>query len=415
MHPLNGLEGRVVIELAQIMDSDTIAQDGFLAGHLGCEGALSLWSTLAQSRLQPGLALDRDAILRALGALPRHLMEHVGPILSRKLLEAGYDEIADGVLRRLEKTPVPASDDERLARAEMNGDAAGDDLETISAGNSEAAARALLRRIDGRLDTGGGVPEQMADLAGSYAAQLRGEPIAKELRRAYVAAIAASGDFERAFHEFDRLAPDMDAGNSIQTREVLLRLLTRDADDLGFVAKAVEYTAVDLLEIDAEVVRNAASRLSSLGFHDVAYRFVEARTPGEQGRAHRLMQAQIALDLGRPRHAEVTLLGLDGDDVNELRARARELAGDLDAAHSLFASSGQVADARRTAIATEDWVRLAQHASGEVADLARELIADDESNTQAPSIAGSLALLDASGQSRASIGALLEAHPALTE
>ncbi|MEI4195608.1 hypothetical protein [Roseovarius sp. E0-M6] len=407
---------RVVRAMAEIVDNGSASAPGVLDGQAACDTNASFWSALAQDPLPPALAINQNAMQRTLGELPAHLRDHLGPVLARRLLAAGHRKAADRILRRLNRTPEAASDEERLARAEA-GLASGTegaseaDLDAVVAGNSNHAATALVHSIDTRLAAGRGIAEDMAELAGSYALEFRDEPVGKDLIRAYIAAIAGAGDFGRAFTEFERLTPDLDEAAVIGLNDVLMQLLERNAKDLTFIAQSIRFSPEDVPLLDTVVANTVAQRLLSLGFPDAASRFVDQPAEGRAGRDRRIIRAEIALSLGHPRNAEVALLGLQDDEANLLRAQAREMTGETDAARILFASAGRDKDARRTAIEAEDWAQVPGDTAPDIAELAAGLTDGAEpENPEAP-LGSGRALLTESSVSRQRIKAMLSARP----
>ena len=407
---------RVVRAMAEIVDNGSASAPGVLDGQAACDTNASFWSALAQDPLPPALAINQNAMQRTLGELPAHLRDHLGPVLARRLLAAGHRKAADRILRRLNRTPDAASDEERLARAEA-GLASGTevaseaDLDAVVAGNSNHAATALVHSIDTRLAAGRGIAEDMAELAGSYALEFRDEPVGKDLIRAYIAAIAGAGDFGRAFTEFERLTPDLDEAAVIGLNDVLMQLLERNAKDLTFIAQSIRFSPEDVPLLDTVIANTVAQRLLSLGFPDAASRFVDQPAEGRAGRDRRILRAKIALSLGHPRNAEVALLGLQGDEANLLRAQAREMTGETDAARILFASAGRDKDARRTAIEAEDWAQVPGDTAPDIAELAAGLTDGAEPENPDAPLGSGRALLTESSVSRQRIKAMLGARP----
>lgn len=109
-----------------------------------------------------------------------------------------------------------------------------------------------------------------------------------------------------------------------------------------------------------------------------------------------MLSAEISLAQGLPRKAEVDLLGLDGRDVNVLRARARSLAGEHGQAYELYQSAGLLEDAER-----EAWLSIVPGSS----------IAAADSENANQILARNRDLLDASSFARSELEILLSENP----
>lgn len=408
----------VLADLAAIVETGAAGPDSVLAGQMDCEPALALWSVLSRFSLPDDVPFDTDAVLRGFSALPTHLRAHLGPVLARRFLEAGHESESARVRRILDRsktTDTPAAQllEAEIALSQGDRDRAEDALATIVEDNAEPSAEALLRLIETRLDRGTDISYDLAQLAGAYAVEYRGRPLGADLSHAYLSALAASGAFDQAFAEL----PDTLGRNDGREREIrssLVGILTERADDYEFLRHVLAQVGDAPATLDPETTNQAAQRLLSLGFVDVAGSLVGPEATGRPARARKLLRAEIALRRLRPRQAEAELLGTSGADADLLRARARSMAGDHEAARALFAAAGMPQAARREAWLGRDWEALADDPDTALAAVAELKLGGGEAGTDRPEgvLARSSDLIADSSGVRDAIRTLLKANPA---
>jgi hypothetical protein len=404
--------------MAIILDDGHAPQGSLFAGQLGCDTAAALWSALSYETLPNDSAIDLKAIQRNFAALPRHLRLYLGPILSRRLTRAGHVESADQILRMIDRSQPEETADASMARAELaeakgKPEEATSELETVAQSNAEPSADAVLKLINKRLATKQEISFDLAQLAGAYAQENRGAKLGQDLARAYLSALAASGAFGQAFDEFDRLSPDLVPDSHDMVHQTLIEYLTSNADDLTFLRHTFAGHAKRARNLAPEIAAAVAKRLLGNGFETAALEFVSAPLPGPEGRAHRLIRAEIALAQNQPRQAEVELIGLDGPEADALRAQALELAGEHRAASEYFLASDQPDKAQNAAWLAEDWEQVSTSDDPLLQNVARMMQGNE--NGSDPKVTGVLAqsrrLLENSAKARVTLGNLLEAKP----
>ena len=91
--------------------------------------------------------------------------------------------------------------------------------------------------------------------------------------------------------------------------------------------------------------------------------------------AIRLLQAKALLDMFRPEAAELLLIGMQGEDVNRLRAEARSAMGDHAFAKTAFADLGVEDRSRDAAWLAGDWAAVER--GGDAIAQAARLMVDD--------------------------------------
>lgn len=414
MAGLAGRDAAIIDALGDIFEYGHAA-DTLIARQMTCETHAALWSALSQEALPADAALDADSMLRSAQMLPEHLRRILLPGLARKFTAAGQPGTADRFLRILERGGARPEPGQGLARAEV--DLAGGALaeaETglgdVVAANAEASAEALVLQIDTRLRTGRGVPTEMAELAGAYAHELRDTPIGHDVVRVYLEATAAAGDFDGAFERRARLRPGLPADVLGHTGNTLMALLTRDAEDVGFIRHALGHRAELAEQLAPETGNAVARRMLDLGFAGAALAYLRPASDGRALRDRRILRARAALALDRPRQAQVDLLGLVGEEVNVLRAQAQSMVGAHRAAQLLYTAGGQTQDALRAAMAAEDWTLAAALGDDDIAalDLLAQTAPDPALVENA--LAANRALLESSAETRRRIDGLLGAR-----
>ncbi|MBZ8117547.1 hypothetical protein KUD11_02690 [Roseovarius sp. LXJ103] len=398
--------------LAEILETGA-TRSSTLSGQIGCDAPVALWSAMSYEVLPPNMPAEMDAVLRALMALPTHLRRHIGPQLARKLVAGGRASAAERVLRIVDRIPEEPAAEQALARAEFSiaegmPEGADADLEIVVDANAEGSAEALVKRIDTRLKTGRAVPPEMADLAGAYAHEYRDAPLGKALSRAYIEAMAASGDFDTAMAEATRLERDLSDAAKDTILATMLRLLTDNADDLTFLRIGTELSQT-ADRVSPETANAVAARMIALGFADLARPFVSPSTTGFPLQQRRLLRAEIAILASSPRAAQIELLGVEGDGADRLRARALSMLGEHLEAHAIYLSLGDMDAALREALLAEEWQQTVNIADPALADMVAASVAT-LSEDSAGVLARNKALLESSQSARETIDALLGAR-----
>jgi hypothetical protein len=169
--------------------------------------------------------------------------------------------------------------------------------------------------------------------------------------------------------------------------------------------------------MNAEVINAVAKRLLALGFPTKARAFLIPPAAGEQGRVRALLRAEASLLENRPRQAEVDMLGLTGEDVNLLRAKARSQVGEHMAAARLLSAGNQPDMAKREAWLAEDWDMVLAANDPVLTDVAMLVKPDIPPDAAAPLagdagvLAQGRALIEASSSTRSTIESLLLSQP----
>lgn len=331
----------------------------FLSGQASCQGAVALWALLADPA--PGLLREiaRGEILRHLPMLPPDLRRQIGPELARRFLERGDSEAAQEVSAAMARVrTASARPGELLAEARVEqalGREPPAELARLALADRPESPTALLMLIDAQLEEGRPVDPGLVMAAGTFAFEMRNDPLGPRLIRAQVLALGSTGAFEPAYAALEGLpAAKVLPG----LRSELLGQLTAAASDEGFLRYALDPENVpsDLTE---GVRRSTATRLLDLGFPEEAARMAEGAGTGDEDQ---MLMARAALELGDPQAALRRLVGSAGAEAEAIRARAMTSLGNFKGAEAAWAAAGNRAEASRAAWRAGD--RSAVLASG---------------------------------------------------
>ena len=423
MLPEKSTDTQILGELSQIAEHDHVSEGTQLLGQMDCESVTSLWSALAYESLPRDLPIDTDAITRAFNSLPKHLRLRYGPILSRRLLDAGSKKAAERIMRILDRPDDVPTPEINLAKAQIdmaegNTKDAETRLASVVESSTEHAAEALIQAIEGRISRGEDVSFEQAQLAGAYSYELQDEELGPMMKGAYIRALAASGSVDEAFKELsdENLRLSEEAKSAIQTD--LMRILGSDADDMTFLKFALAPQKRFVTKPETTVTLQVAQRLFDLGFPVSAQEYLEtlAQNQASTDRVVRLLRARIALAQDKPRQAIVELLDYADDEANMIRAQALSAAGDHASSYLLYAAGGHEELARQEAWLREDWENAADPDQPVYGDLSN-LISHTSEDSAPPEqiLARNKLLVEESDTARATVQALLAANPPIEE
>jgi hypothetical protein len=409
---VNSTEVEVASAVAQILEHGH-ATTSILFGQLECDSDVALWSALSYDVLPVNTAINADAVLRGVSALPIHLRRILGPLLVRKFTAAGQSKSAERTLRIIDRNPAKPTTSQVFAAAEVELATGGSlptdaSLEAVVSANDVTSAEALVRRIDVRLQVGRGVPQSMADLAGAYAQEQEGTMLGYELARVYIEATAAAGSFDTAFAEMKRLFPEMPEEGKQHVIETVLEILVSDADELIFLRYADRINDRIKADLPPRMGNKIARRLLDLGFPGLAQPYLRSPANGLDLLNRRILRAEVNLKNGAPREALVNLLELDRADANIIRAKAKSQLGEHGAARLLFLSAGETEAALREALLAEDWQQVEAIADQDLVDVVLLGGSDPIASELTGVLSHNRALLDASAFAREEVEKLLK-------
>ena len=393
---------------------------GPLDTQLDCASDVVLWAIVGRADIPKDEPVDAKSALRAFKALPQHLRAYLGPRLARKFTAANDHDTADHFLRATSHSPSAHSPELMLAQADSDlakglQDTATETFERVVQTGTEPSARALIKLVETKYRRNDPISFEIAQLAGAYAKENRNSPLATDLHRAQVIALASAGSFDDA-HRLLHAHQIGPGSEKAELRSDFLKLLAQGAEDTTFLRHVLSLPHEEVLKIAPGIGHLVATRLIDLGFPEPAQRIVSADAPPELQRDRRLIRARIALKRAKPRQAEAVLLGLDGEDANLLRAQARSMAGDHGIAGQLYRSAGQTDAALNETWLAGDWQELENSEDPVLSQVGRLLAGtspapEGEAGPDTP-LERNRRLLEDSGDVREIVGTLLDSKAA---
>ncbi len=246
--------------------------DGPLAAMARCDGAAALWSVLADP--PPSLRdVNVPAVLRAFSGLPPDLRQELGPRLAEDFLAwedpANAQAIREALVRGArEPTPAATLTDARLAAARGEAPPAAD-LARVGQQPGPEGAEALALLVEGQVAEGKAPSAQDVLSLGALYHESEGTDLGQRVGRAYRLALAATGDYDRAFSG-RALAPDAEAE--------VWRILAVSGPDSQLLERAVLPETEPLPPLPDTTRRALADRLRALGLERSADRWHPAET-----------------------------------------------------------------------------------------------------------------------------------------
>jgi len=401
----------VLRAIADVFDRG-VARDATFEGQTECDTDAALWSVLASDGLDPGATVSREALLRGFDRLPTHLQDLLGPIASRKLTASGHTDIADALIRRLDRTREEPSDQTIMATAELDlsqgrVEAAKPALEEVVNANVEDSPEALVRLIDTLVSEGHPIAPNLLTLAGSYLEEHEDGDLGPDLHRVLALAFADAGEYANAFGERDQLISARQ-GPSITLTDQIFGFLTKAARDAEFLQHASREAPQWAARLTPERGNQVAERLLGLGFSDLGLRFLQPAADGLIARDRRLLRAKAHLMADRALEAEEQLIGMAGDDADLIRAEARLAQSDFAAAEALFAALGETDRALTAAWLAGNWSSVAEDTAQPFAPAAQLALDPGTGDAEPlPELARNNALVSESATARQTLRDLL--------
>lgn len=327
----------VLADIGAIVDAMPVAAASRLRGMAHCDGGAALWAVLANPDLQPGDAINHDAVSAAFSALPAGLRQLLGPRLTARMLALGASE--DAFRLRDAVTRAPGADGDtvamiaaQLATAAGAPQRAAASLALVIAQNGPHAPAALVQYVDAVMAQGLPADPGLIETAAALAFEHRLAPDGAVLARAHALAAASAGQFTRAFAAAAAM-PDPQLA-AAATAEIFAPL-TASATDAVFVEQVFAQAAALARISDWPLQLRLAARLLDLGFTSEARRLLG---PGANRFAEgRVLLARAALRERDGTAALAQLAGLADDEANRLRGAALALLGEHDAARRAYA------------------------------------------------------------------------------
>lgn len=392
----------IVRAMARIIDHEQAQPNPFADMH-SCDSAASLWSALVEVRngkVPPDT--DANALVRAFSALPSPLQTLFGKELVDAFLAVGDAETARLLHSILLRNPAESDPETALVDARYRL-ATGEESEAeeISAAvfeqSGSTSPAALVTLIEAAFLGDRQIDPGLPALLESFL-KTTGEPKDRaELLRAKALADAMTGDFSAAFSGPERTR---------ETENDLWSMAIEAAPDDLFLTLAADH--LGSRDIISDTVAFAvAERLLQLGFADVSLAWIGPKDTGYSPEKT-LLAARAQVMLRNPEAALELLAGLDGTEVEALRAEINRQLGEFAQAAEAYQRSGNPEEGSRTLVWSKDWNAVAQEGPEAWREAAGSLPAIPPPTVTGPIGAGQ-ALADEAAEARATLEALIAA------
>lgn len=409
------LDSEALSVIARTIDGyETFGQNP-LIGMQECATAAAMWALLSSPSGPTNINVNTNAVLTAFLDLPIELRKTIAGPLSQKLIAANEEATARQVLHINSQYGAEPSAETDLAQAEIEltageFEAAEPILQDIALQAADSSPTALARLITTQFENGTVIDPELAAIADAFSIEYRDLEEGPSIRHAHILARASNQEY---FKSFQSLTESRDLDDAELWTDALQKITlhtTQNSTNETFLRIALNELSDKRSYLNPETVNAVAQRLHLLGLNEEAANFAALGAEGAIGRDRRLLRANISLAAGNPKQAEAHLLGLSGEDVDELRAKARLAAGDLSKAQDIYASLGATDAADKLAWRNGDWPGL-QHAEQPLYQkIANLMLADTfaSDNSAAPTLAENRALLKTSEDTRRNLDEILQ-------
>jgi len=318
------LETQVLMEMARIIDGyegpfPNLAMQGDCGGHG------TFWGILAGGPV-PNVEADIQELQRHYFLVPQPLRSHIAPKLSQFLLDNGWPEAAENILRATEGTDISDIGTTKVAQANLALDrddtpAAVEILRSTVTSSPRVDPESVIQLIELTMGDGG-LPSQddiliLEGMEREYKGLEVHDKIAVTLAKAY----SARGDFSTALEFLNgRIDPASQEVKSLVYYDIAS---TNDTEIF------LSYAFQDLPKnLDDQTVNRFAERLSNLGFPEQAMVILDRPARQEAASERRYLRAASAIRAREFDTAIDAISGINSDRANELRALIYEKSGE---------------------------------------------------------------------------------------
>ncbi|WP_289040494.1 hypothetical protein [uncultured Aliiroseovarius sp.] len=328
---LNDFENMML--MAEILETGSSINFPRMTAQLTCDGPVALWAVLAHPRLPRGIPINTSSVISEFSLLPRHLRQHLGPLVMRKLLTIGDTETAIEINEITQRGVNITDTDHTLSEAKLS-IATGETemghraLTDIVDADDENAVEAMLTLIDNLIETEAGIPQRTIELLASLAHEYQMSPEGRKLAIAEARSLIYAARFKDAQKKLDQLLgfPDAADKSHLTILNELGEQLTEAASDGVFLRYVI---GQDRWNIASEETRTTvANRLLELGFSSAAKDLL-VQNSAPPGRRARILIAKGALADGDAKVALGYLAGQTSPEARDLRDAAMIATGQL--------------------------------------------------------------------------------------
>lgn len=364
-------------DLARVLEGTDASPRGPLIAAADCPGRAALWSTVAGGAELAKTASIAD-IQASFDELPIIIRRLIGPTLVVGLIEAGRQDEAGDILRRIARAPGDHGSAYHYARArhldaEGQHAAAEAIYRALINDNRANAPEAMIALVDSRLARGKLPPADLTEDIAAMAYQLRGTPEAAALKLAEIRARAGADDLPKALALLAQALIDDRANSPILRDAAKVILTTADAERTGAMRYAeaiLGYPQLLTPDETSDPARLAISRqMRGIGLSNVALDILEPAI-ARADRDIRIEAARAKLALEDPDAVFPLLEPFEGSDVQLLRAEAYSDAGAYTDAMATLEGLNQPALSARLAWRAGVWDQALQETNASLQAMA---------------------------------------------
>ncbi|MEL6169684.1 MAG: hypothetical protein AAFR35_13410 [Pseudomonadota bacterium] len=418
------IEGDLLVGMAALVDGDPAPSSQVFKNLTACDGAVALWSLLAEGSEASRADINVDAILRTFSGLPQHHRAFLVQRLAEIFVEIGDLDSATSARNAATRTGL-SSPGVALANATLDRATGGGPVDSNLAGlarsSASEAAVAMMTRLDILAEHNAAATPEDLDLAAALAFERRGTALGHQLKEAELRARIRNGAARDVLAELPVLAQrrEINANNERHLVNLGLRALATDGGPADVLPLVLVLTDEEIARLEASTLVALGERLLALGFAQEADDLFRARRDAGWSA---VWQAELLLALGRVDEAASLVRRAELDlGAPELAARTHEAAANYAEALRLHESAGAIEQAGRTAWRGQIWDRAAELAGDDTFD-ARPLLVPERSHgapgeiasagdDAVPSLAAASAMIEESAAARDRLGSLLEQIP----
>ncbi|MGI9395735.1 MAG: hypothetical protein ACR2OY_13890 [Boseongicola sp.] len=402
------VDHEIIIALGEIIDSGT-SDATILDGQLACSGEIALWAALARPFRANDLPQSPDAILAVFSALPRHLREHLGPVLSERLRTAGQTARARTALNAVTRAGHGSVQQEltaaRLGLTDTGAVAARVELERLSRGTDFSAAEALLELLLDADRRGVAPKPAWVEDAPSLIRVTDGTDVGDRLSVAALQGHIPLGRFDELRLAINEDLPGLN--NTVRTRIAARALATAvsvdgDADflraEIGFSRHAVPS------DIDGNTRLAIAGRLLSMGLAALAGSYLPDELESDPASA---LAARVLNATGQKGDAIAVAPSTMTPEYSIIRANLFEESGLLTDASREFLAAENEGGAVRTALRSGDWHWIVSPEGSPLSGAVQNILAENSPLPSSDNSTANAQLIDGLAIRRAAYDKLL--------
>lgn len=262
-------------ELAKVMKGASQNRSGYFADMYSCPSKVSIWGVLSSGTDLNKKMLDESALQMAMIALPKPMLDILGPRLVDILVELEMNETAQTVLNHVEaRSPklkqILAVTKSKIDVQNGNIDVATHQLEQLIDSASSVSPDAMTSLIDLKLQADTQLPKRTADIAEALAWENKGTSLHTTLLQSETLARALQGDFDAAQAKYAQ------APKTPEFVDDFAKLVVKKASDASFLKFVL---GSDLsISPKSNTQHKISQRLEQMGFSEEARSFADVTT-----------------------------------------------------------------------------------------------------------------------------------------